>query len=218
MLINIHSHFPATGTGTVIRSLYQGFEEQHPPGWYSAGLHPWYIHENEWETEMNKLSIFSKENNVLAIGECGLDKICDTPFALQQQVFAAQVQLANNVSKPLIIHCVRAFDELLKSLEANHNKVPVIFHGYRKNKVLAERLLQKGYYISFGKAILQPAMQELLQYIPLTQLFLETDDADVSIDSIYEAAAHALQIDLFSLSLQIQKNAAAVFAAEIFTV
>ena len=87
--------------------------------------------------DLSALKIFSKTDSVLAIGECGLDKACDTNFKLQQQVFTTQVNWANEIKKPLIIHCVRAYGEVLSLLQKNNNKVPVIFHGFNKNGAVA---------------------------------------------------------------------------------
>jgi len=162
---------------------------------------------------MEELVAYSKNNNILAIGECGLDKVCQTDFTLQQQVFTQQIITAMAVHKPLIIHCVKAYDEVLLLLQQHKVEVPVIFHGFNKSKVLAQQLTGKGYYLSFGKALQLPAMQEVLTGIPRQQIFLETDDAAVSIATIYALAANALSIDINALSLQIKKNAAAVFAA-----
>ncbi len=147
----------------------------------------------------------------MAIGECGLDKICETDFALQEQLFVLQIELANKIQKPLIIHCVKAFDEVLRLLKVNNNRVPVIFHGFHKSVETAFQITRQGYYLSFGKALLHQRMQEMLAKLPLTNCFLETDDASINIETMYELAASAFSIDKDSLSLQLQKNAAKVF-------
>lgn len=185
------------------------------PGLYSMGIHPWYIQPDHWEKQLHSLREFSIYSRVLAIGECGLDKICTTPFPLQELVFRNQVVWANSIGKPLVIHCVRAWEEVLKTLEDAAVTVPVIFHGFAKNEQLARRLIDKGYYISLGKALLKPEKESLLQVIPPAQLFLETDDAAISIGEIYTIAARALSIEHNSLVLQIQKNAATVFGNAI---
>lgn len=175
------------------------------------GIHPWYIQPAHWEEQLLSLREFSLHPRVLAIGECGLDKVCTTPFPLQEEVFRNQVAWANSIGKPLLIHCVRAWEEVLKTLEDAVVTVPVIFHGFAKNEQLARRLTVKGYYISLGKVLQYPGKESLLQVIPPEQLFLETDDADIPIGEIYTLAARTLSIDHNSLVLQIQKNAAAVF-------
>lgn len=209
MYINIHSHH--AGAGTVIQNYYSRFAAIPATGYYSAALHPWYITETAWQQELALLTAVSSQKNIVAIGECGLDKICDTNFVLQQKVFAAQIQLANTINKPLIIHCVKAYDEVLQALRQQQNKVPVIFHGFNKSKTLALQLIHKGYYLSFGSALEQQHMQMVLTALPVEKVFLETDDAAVSIENIYNLAAAALQIDINALSLQLQKNAALVF-------
>lgn len=181
------------------------------PGLYSMGIHPWYIQPDHWEKQVLSLREYSVHPRVLAIGECGLDKVSTTDFSLQEQVFRAQVTWANSIGKPVVIHCVRAWEEVLKTLEDAAVTVPVIFHGYAKNAALARRLIGKGYYISLGKALQNPEKESLLQEIPPEQLFLETDDAAISIGEIYTMAARALSIEHNSLVLQIQKNAATVF-------
>ncbi len=167
---------------------------------------------------MKVLEQYSINKNVLAIGECGLDKICNINFVLQQKAFAAQIGLANTINKPLIIHCVKAYEEVEQLLQQNNNKVPVIFHGFNKNKILAQQLISKGFYLSFGKALLLPAMQELIKTLPMGKIFFETDDAAINIEEVYVLAAQALQIDINSLSLQIKKNAAIVFGDALFTI
>lgn len=175
------------------------------------GIHPWYIQPGHWENQLRSLRDKSTHAGILAIGECGLDKVCATPFSLQLQVFRAQVEWANSIGKPLVIHCVRAWEEVLASLEEATIRVPVLFHGYNKNSQLARRITGKGYYISLGKALNRPGIQEVLRSVPATRFFLETDDAELSIGEIYQQAAKALSIDHNSLVLQIQKNAETVF-------
>lgn len=216
MFINIHSHNPKVLQGFVIQSLYAQYQMVNTAGNYSVGLHPWYINAQTAVDELPLLQQYAAAKNVLAIGECGLDKVCATDFALQQQLFAAQIALANQLQKPLIIHCVRAYEEVMQLLQQQHNAVPVIFHGFNKNGILAQQLISKGYYLSFGKAVLQNAMQDVLRALPAEKIFFETDDSDCSIEHIYTAASKALQIDINSLSLQIQKNAAAVFGPALF--
>ncbi|HSN59572.1 MAG TPA: TatD family hydrolase, partial [Ferruginibacter sp.] len=122
MFINIHSHQPAGPKEFVLQNLYKDFDQAKMPGYYSAGLHPWYINAATWKIEMEALKTNRVLKNILAIGECGLDKVCKTGFTLQQQVFIAQLLWANEIKKPLIIHCVRAHEDLLLLLKKHHNK------------------------------------------------------------------------------------------------
>lgn len=211
LYINIHSHFPPADGDWVLQNLNTPEPPEALPGLYSMGIHPWYTDPVHWEKQLFSLREYSTHPRVLAIGECGLDKVCNTPFPLQEQVFRYQVVWANSLGKPLVIHCVRAWEEVLKTLEEAAVTVPVIFHGFAKNEQLARQIIARGYYISLGKALLHPAKETILQSIPREQLFLETDDAPISIGEIYTIASRVLSIDHNSLVLQIQKNAAAVF-------
>jgi TatD DNase family protein len=211
LYFNLHSHKNFTNPGEVVlQSVYANFENIGSTGFYSAGLHPWYI-TNNWQPQLALLQKTLQLQNVWAVGECGLDKICNTSFALQHTVFKEQLILANKINKPVIIHCVRAWQEVLALLDEVVMQVPVVFHGYAKNQVLANQILQKGYYLSFGKALQQPSVQQVLKTIPAHQFFLETDDAAITIETIYNWAAQALSTNINSLSLQLQKNAQTVF-------
>jgi len=215
LYINIHSHNAPSSNEWVIQNLHSHWEKAALPGRFSIGIHPWYI-EDDGQEQFRELKQWSTHQHVLAIGECGLDKVCSTDFSLQQVVFVQQILLANAIQKPLIIHCVRAWEEMFSLLKKSENKVPVIFHGFAKNTALASRITSNGYYISFGKALQQQRVREMLQHIPTVRLFLETDDAALSIETVYDLAASALSIDHNSLSLQLQQNAVTVFGTAIF--
>lgn len=219
MLINIHSHRIPAANEIAIQNKYINFAGVENPGYYSLGLHPCYINADSWKTDMQDLKKWCTHKNVKAIGECGLDKICTTDFGLQQEIFIAQIQLANEIRKPLILHCVRAYEELLHLLDGRLIKVPVIFHGFAKQSLsLGRKIISRGYYLSFGKTLQSSNMRSMLQLLPVEQIFLETDDDQLSIEMVYELAATAFSISPESLSLQIQKNAAKVFGKTIFQV
>lgn len=211
MYINIHSHKPPANGEWALQNLNTPDEPKPLPGLYSMGIHPWYIQPAHWENQVLALQAQSRYDQVLAIGECGLDKVCNTAFSLQEQVFRIQAEWANFIGKPLVIHCVRAWEEVLAILDKAGMQVPVLFHGFNKNEELARRITSKGYYISLGKILLRPGIQDLYQSVPAGRIFLETDDAAISIEEIYNQAANALSIDHNSLVLQIQKNAERVF-------
>lgn len=202
--INIHTHHQPQADELAIQNLYKDFEQTESKGFYSIGLHPWYI-TADWQNEFEQLKYYASHSHVKAIGECGLDKLADTDLELQQEVFVQQIQLANQINKPLLIHCVKAYDEVL--LQLKQAQVPAVFHGFNKSKELALQIIKAGHYLSFGKALLQPHMQEVLKNIPIEKFFLETDDASVSIEMLYKTAAAIFSIDEESLSLQLEKNA-----------
>lgn len=201
------------GEGLFITNRYHAFEKAEGAGLCSLGLHPWYIIPDGIEHELVQLEKYASLQNVVAIGECGLDKLTKTDWALQEEAFRKQIRLANKLYKPLIIHCVRAYDEVLQILKQELVAVPVIFHGFNKNVQIAQRILAKGYYFSFGAALLndQSSAIAALRACPEDRFFLETDDADITIGQIYEKAADARKTGKDDLILQLQKNFQAVF-------
>ena len=209
-VLDIHTHNPQAGKNA-IKNILKDFKQIPNTGFYTVGLHPWYLSEEKAEADLAELKSVCKNNNILAIGECGLDKLCKTNFDLQQTYFTKQVQLANEIKKPLIIHCVKAYAEVLQMLKENKVCVPVIFHGFNKNAQQAEQIISQGYFLSFGKYLLEERGKEVFKLLPLEKIFLETDDAPLEIGTIYRSAALAKQMDVVILKQQIEKNAKLVF-------
>ena len=182
---------------------------------YSVGIHPWFINNVKLKEEMVAMKIASHKENVLAIGECGLDRLCETDFKLQEKVFTEQIIWANEIAKPLIIHSVRAHREVLHLLKEYNVTSPFIFHGFNNSYEQAKQILDAGGYLSFGKALLNPGMEETFSKIPLGSIFLETDDSDISIETVYRQASKIKNITAERLHLQIQENVIKVFKKEI---
>jgi len=166
--------------------------------------------------ELAEMKIASNQKNVLAIGECGLDRICTTDFKLQERVFIEQILWANEIAKPLIIHCVKANQESLILLKEYNRTSPVIFHGFNNKLETANKILDQGHYLSFGKHIFNPVIESVFSKISLEKIFLETDDSDIGIDAIYKQAAKIKNISREQLSLQIKKNLDCIFKTSKF--
>ena len=212
MYINIHTHKNlSTNNQWELINVHHDFQDKNPLFKYSLGIHPWHIEQKSVFEQLSLLKINSKKENVLAIGECGLDRISETPFKLQQELFKDQILWANEIAKPLIIHCIRAYDEVLKMLKDNKNIMPVIFHGFNKNESTAEKIIKAGHYISIGKDAKNIEIEKTINTIPLERLFLETDDSDIIIETIYKEVSRIRNIPLTHLILQIQKNLKTVF-------
>lgn len=217
--IDIHCHQPITADYPYILSL-----ETHETAneilafpsdcYFSLGIHPWFLERQDIEAAMQKMAAADAYPNLMAIGECGLDKCISTPMALQIEIFNFQVELAELLGKPLIIHCVKAFNELIQIKKTRKPNSPWIIHGFNANAVICKQLLKHDCYLSFGKALLNPhshASKALVE-VPLERLFLETDAAvDVSIGSIYAAAAKIVGLQLETLQQHILSNFKRVF-------
>jgi TatD DNase family protein len=150
--------------------------------------------------------------NCLAIGECGLDKKIEQPLALQLLVFEKQLALAEKYNKPVVIHCVAAFQELIVIKKKMKISVPMIIHGFAKKGPLAEQLIKEGFYISFGKQLLKnPALQSVFQSIPNDRFFLETDIMEENIQVIYDVVGNIKSLSYKELKEVISSNFKAVF-------
>ncbi len=183
-------------------------EQEIPEMSFSIGIHPWEIAEN-WQVQMQQVVAKSQLQNCKALGECGLDKMVKTPLKIQQAVFKAHIDWANELQKPLIIHCVKAYDELLKFV--NDIQVPVIVHDFGKSVELGKQLQEKGIYLSIGKAVFRTSFGNVLPQLDKQLLFLETDDTEYSIVQIYKQTAKIFQCDLLTLQQQIHRNFKKVF-------
>lgn len=209
---NIHTHHPIPETDCLsVQSISADFHLRLSGDYCSMGLHPWYL--DRAEEQYPLLQQYIAHPQVLAIGECGLDKVKGAVWDIQVHWFRQQVQLANQLKKPLIIHCVRAFNEVLQVLKEEQVAIPVIFHGFHKKRQLAEQLLSHGYILSFGAALLKnnAALADVFAQVPRELFFLETDDASVSIKELYAIAAQIRKTGEDAIILQLQKNFKNIF-------
>lgn len=212
MYFDIHTHhFRNLPNVSTIENVSSDFETIQKDRKVSIGLHPWYLNAESLPSDLAILKQYAGNAEVLAIGECGLDRICSTNFDLQISAFEKQIQLAEELQKPLVIHCVKAFSECLAMLK-NAN-VPVIFHGLNNKLSTAKPIIDRQYYLSFGKALLSSneAIQYTFKETPLKQVFLETDDTGSDIREIYKLAARIKNIDEKEIVLQLERNFLTVF-------
>ena len=180
------------------------FNEIPPENYFSAGIHPDAV-ADDFEEKLNWLRDISAHKNCVAIGECGLDGLIDVDEKLQQKAFLAQIEIANSLQKPLIIHCVKRFSQLLKFRKMS--KVPMIVHGFNKRKTIGDDLLKNGLCLSFGKSVLYNVnLQDFVKHLPIEKLFLETDSADFEIKELYQKVADLKNMRLEDLSEKIKNN------------
>ncbi|SDG91154.1 TatD DNase family protein [Dyadobacter soli] len=212
MYLDVHTHYPISDPAVlVIENRLDGFDEATGSAHVSAGLHPRYIQAETLPDDFDKLRRYASRPEVLAIGECGLDKLTATDWNMQCRAFEWQIALAEELRKPLVIHCVKAFQECLEFLK--RTSVPVIFHGVNNRITLVRPVIEAGYFLSFGKTLLHPnaAILETFRAVPLEQLFLETDDSPTDIREIYKTAAQLRNIPEKEIVLQLESNFGKVF-------
>lgn len=148
--VDVHTHVPAPD-GRAIVSATPGQGLGSAP-YYSVGIHPWEAD----ASQLAALETIAADKRVVAIGECGLDKLRGPDMqSVQMPVFVAQAQLAEKLGKPLIIHCVRAYGEVMTLHRRMQPSVPWIMHGFNRSDNLARQLTEAGIYLSIpaGKRI-----------------------------------------------------------------
>ena len=213
---NLHTHtFSQNNIVLELVNQYPWeFNESIPQ--YSIGIHPWFIKENRLEEDLQTIEAKLGLQQCLAMGECGLDKRIEIPLSLQIEVFEKQIILAEKYKKPIILHLVAAFQELIEIKNRLKITVPMIIHGYSKNEQVAKQLLENGFYLSFGKYLLRnPEMELVLKSVPNSRFFLETDTLEESIEEVYTLAAKYKNMSLDELKIQMNTNFKFVFKSDI---
>lgn len=179
------------------------------PYTFSVGLHPWDIH-FPFEFSLEQVAKSARHPNCIAIGECGLDYFIKTDKAIQRQVFVQQKELAEQVKKPLIIHCVRAYHDIIPLVRKS--TIPIILHQYSGNIEITKQLLGEHIYFSFGKNLFSSQFNtDLFSAIPLENILLETDNSAYHIEDVYAKAAILMDMEFESIQNIINQNAKSIF-------
>ena len=110
--LNIHTHHELPEGETTVLSV---------------GLHPWHL-TGDWMEKMPEIEQMLMKGDSF-VGECGLDRVCETPYERQVAAFAEQIALSERLQRPLILHCVRALDDVLRLKRAASQTW--VFHGFR---------------------------------------------------------------------------------------
>ncbi|QSW88988.1 TatD family hydrolase [Flavobacterium endoglycinae] len=209
---NFHTHQFTNQSNILelVNQYPQEFDASIP--FYSIGIHPWYIKDGQIDFELKIIEEKLQSKNCLAVGECGLDKRIEMPLDKQIPVFEKQLLLAEKYKKPVVIHCVAAFQEVIAVKNKLNISVPLIIHGFSKNIQVAEQLIKEGFYISFGKYLLRnPDLKNVFQNVPSDRFFLETDTIEEGIEQVYNLAAEYKELELKELQSLISSNCKNIF-------
>ncbi len=216
MFLNAHTHHFSHQSDVL--DLYNQFPKalNDDAKLFSVGIHPAYIKTSSIEEELAIIRENLSNKNCLAIGEIGLDKLCETDFELQIDVFERQLQLASEYRFPVIIHSVRAYQEILHIRKKLKLTIPFIFHGFNKNEQILNQIIAQNCYASFGKNLLyNKNLQIIFAKLSANQFFLENDASEISIKEIYTIAAEIRNSTIEELQLQQAKNWKTVFGYEV---
>jgi TatD DNase family protein len=210
-LVNFHTHLSTDQQNVIsVRSLFVSeASEIETTKYYTMGIHPWYSHANDITEQLEALKELAKKSNVIGIGEIGLDKFRGPSLDIQTSVLIKQLDIAIELQKPVIIHCVKAWDELIQ-IKKMYSQINLkwAIHGYRGNATQARQLISLGFYLSYGKFILSHRSKEVqsLETTPFDQLFFETDESDTPIHEIYSCASQRLNKSMQEVVQMIYEN------------
>lgn len=178
---------------------------------YTVGLHPWWLDSDEdiFKRRLELLRKVSARKRVIAFGEVGLDKLKGPGFACQKGFFCSILELAQKRNKPVVVHCVRCYPELMNIKKKLGAQVSMMVHGFNSKPEVLEQLLKHGCYVSLG--VVGVRRKDLMGWLRknstmLSRICLETDDSATNIKSVYEHAAKALEIPLQQLCQIMHEN------------
>lgn len=147
------------------------------------GVHPWYVRSlpPDW---LETLEAFLDRNPVAVIGEVGLDGIRDDiPVDLQEQVLVRQLEFAEQVRRPVVLHGARAWGRLVELLKPRARRLPgFVVHGFGGSAEILKQILTLGGYVSFAGSVCNPKAEKIraaAREIPESQLLVETDTPDI---------------------------------------
>lgn len=213
---NLHTHQYTNDVETLelVNQYPQEFDDT--VSFYSIGIHPLFIDIERLESDFQILEQKVALSGCLAVGECGLDKRSETSFNIQLEVLERQLLIAEKFQKPVVIHCVLAFQELVEMKKRLKITTPILIHGFSKKEQLAKQLLNNGFYLSFGKNLLRnPELESVFVNTPDNRFFLETDMIEEGIRDVYALAAKYKNKPVTEIQELVKHNFGIAFKSNI---
>ncbi|GAB2190952.1 metal-dependent hydrolase [Sessilibacter sp. MAH1] len=180
--------------------------------YFAVGVHPWWVNPDtafSVEDLTQALADFAIREDCIAIGETGLDKLKKDTFEAQRSSFIAHLELAQAFTKPAIIHCVRAHDEMQRVLKSYKNGLAGVIHGFSGSLEVARHYWAKGLHLGIGGTITYERAnktREAVARLPIESLVLETDAPAMPVCGFQGQANRPEQIALIALKLAELRN------------
>lgn len=201
MIEDIHTHNSAAHGAVISVNPWEYSPRQG--ALYSVGIHPWKLKAVAGPIpDFELLEDIAGRENVVMIGETGIDKLHEPDVEYQITVLKRHIELSEQLGKPLILHCVRASNELCALHKALRPSQPWIIHGFRNNANVARRLLDAGFYLSYGEFLNIDA----LNATPPDRLLAETDESQWPINDIISHIAQCRNEDARETTAHICAN------------
>jgi TatD DNase family protein len=151
---------------------------RYPPVYAAVGIHPHEVKGIDAET-YDALRVLARQDKVVAIGEIGLDFFYNlSPQEVQLRRFAEQLDLAEELDMPVIIHDREAHAETLRILRLRKGRLRGVLHCFSGDQTMARECLEVGFYLSVaGPVTYRKAdqLREVARNVPLDRLLIETD-------------------------------------------
>lgn len=180
--------------------------------YFTVGLHPWWTEQVVSPEQRVRLEELLSDPHCLAMGEMGLDKLKGPAMEVQMDILRSQLVIADELDKPVIIHCVRATDQLTRIKKEFPGIRKWCIHGYGRHATLAKQLTDQGFYLSLMPGLPPAKYASLFEVLPHDRLFLETDSMPgTTIMEIYAAMAACAGMEIPHLCRQMNDNAREFF-------
>ena len=196
----------------------------------AAGLHPWWLASSSLPS-VDEWQQYLQLPCCVAIGECGLDALIDVPMDQQRQVFVQHLQMAVELSMPLIVHVRACHNETLALLKEYAPASGGVIHGFTGSYELAMQYWRMGFYLGIGGSITYTRAQKtraMAASVPLEALLLETDAPDMPLAGFQGQANSPLRLldvahqlaelrseSLAKVALQTTQNSCQLFSTAV---
>lgn len=211
MYFDFHTHHSQETPALLSAYPHEHTEEVLAQATYlSVGVHPWYITAENYAMQIDWVKKQLHRHRVIAIGECGLDRVCATPWELQMRALEEMIALSEDRELPLILHIVKAHEDILQLRKKHSPRQAWIIHGFRNASAWVHRYVATGFYLSFGEKFQIDALRQT----PIDRLLIETDDSKCDIAEIYTRIAH-LRTEV-NLASHIKDNLLHLFPTLIY--
>lgn len=179
------------------------------------------------DSNLEKIEEISKDNKVVAIGEIGLDYYWNKENKeKQKELFIKQIEIANRLNKPIVIHTRDAWVDTIEILKDHPVNKKGVFHCCPLNQELIKEAVKLGFYISFSGNITfkNAKSEECIKLVPLDKILIETDSPYLSpepfrgkrndsrnVKFVAEKIAKTLNLDVEKISKVTYENTNKIF-------
>ena len=180
--IDVHTHHTdfQDSVYSIVNVFLTDYPEVPAKTPFSIGLHPWHLGMESDTATLTTLQKAATLPNVVAFGETGLDKAIKASPELQEKRFRMHIEISEEYKKPLIIHCVKAFNEIMILKKDMNPSSPWIIHGYQGSEQLTKDMIRDGFYVSVNERIMKypEKSKSMLREVPLESFWPTRSSGD----------------------------------------